>query len=285
MNRGVHVLCCVVVGLAGLHASAAYAAPLKIELLTATGEVLARSTAAPLAFDRDYQPGDEIRVNGARQVVVRLGAGMSECLAYAPSGRVDFHIPIGTEANAYSPDAFRGTHHEVTARVATPAELSARRNLALNPYDQRGTCRFYPHATSNNECRNEAVFAARNVLDGNCQNQHHGGWPYESWGPDRGTGIWLQIDFGRPVTIDRLAIAARADFPHDSVWPTMAVEFSDGSRETISLQQTNQPQTFPLHARTITWLRFTGLDVPGTVGWRALTEVEAWGSEAPPKSR
>ena len=268
-----------------LSASVAFSAPLKLELLASSGEVLATTSSPTLAFDRDYQSGDAIRISGARHVAVRLGAGMPECLVYAPGSRVEFRLPSGAEASAYSPDAFRGSHHEVTARPATAAELSTHRNLALNPYDQRGTSRYYPHATSNNECRNEAIFAARNVLDGNYQNKRHGGWPFESWGPDRGTGIWLQLDFGRPVTMDRLAVAARADFPHDSVWPTMTVEFSDGSRETIQLQETDKLQSFPLHTRTITWLRFTGLDVPPTVGWRALTEVEVWGTDAPPRPR
>lgn len=50
-----------------------------------------------------------------------------------------------------------------------------------------GETTYYPHATANVETRNEAVFAARNTIDGQINNQGHGVWPYESWGTNRFT--------------------------------------------------------------------------------------------------
>ena len=62
----------------------------------------------------------------------------------------------------------------------------ARRNLALNPLDQRGNTGMRPHACANVETRNEALFAARNAVDGIHANLRH--YPYpaltqvEAWG-------------------------------------------------------------------------------------------------------
>lgn len=40
------------------------------------------------------------------------------------------------------------------------------RNLAKNVMDQHGETNCYPHASANVETRGEAVFAARNAIDG-----------------------------------------------------------------------------------------------------------------------
>lgn len=52
----------------------------------------------------------------------------------------------------------------------------------LNPYDSHETKGIYPHAQANVETRGEAVFAARNAIDGVFANWSHGEWPYQSWG-------------------------------------------------------------------------------------------------------
>jgi hypothetical protein len=273
-----------------------------LELLDAAGAVQARAkspaagTSATLKMDREYRPGDRFRISGAEHLVLRLGAGLPESLVYAPNGMLEWPIPVGPQRRAYPPAAFAGAAHQVSARAATRAELDGYRNLALNPWDVRVaalagsapapvSAPFFPHASSNNECRNDPVFFARCAIDGNLLNRRHGAWPYESWGPARGKGIWWRLDFGRPVQIDRIAIAARADFPHDSVWPRLAVEYSDGSRDTLRLKTTDQLQQFPIRPRTVAWLRFANLDAPpapNNQGWRALTEVQVWGREAAP---
>ena len=260
-----------------------------IELLDAAGAVVARAGAegpessATLTLDREYRPGDRFRVRGAKQVMLRLGAGVAESLVYAPEGTVEYAIPAGTGRKAYPPAAFAGAAHTVSARPAGAAELEGYRNLALNPWDQRGErAGAFPHASSNNECRNDPVFFARNAIDGNLLNRRHGAWPYESWGPDRGQGIWWRVDFGRPVQIDRLAVAVRADFPHDAVWKKVVVEFSDGGRETIQLRETAETQVFAIRPRTVEWVRLGGMDVtekPNNQGWCALSEVQVWGRE------
>ena len=147
----------------------------------------------------------------------------------------------------------------------------------MNPYDVRGKSDFFPHATSNSECRGEADFAARNAIDGRTQNTSHGPWPVQSWGPDQRTDLWWQVDFGRAVEVDKVVIYIRADFPHDAYWHDATIEFSDGSRVKISLERKAAAQefTFPKHATT--YVKLTDLDQTKPLGWAGFTELEVWG--------
>jgi hypothetical protein len=154
--------------------------------------------------------------------------------------------------------------------------LSEYRNLALNPDDVRGPAKTYPHATSNSECRNELCYAAKNVIDGNTANRAHGP-KYPSWGPDKRTDLWLKIDFGRAVEVDKVVIYIRADFPHDSYWKRGVIEFSDDSKENISFQKTAAPQEFKFSPRRIEWLRITDLIQDEPLGWCGFTEVQVFG--------
>ena len=110
---------------------------------------------------------------------------------------------------------------------------------------------LYPHASANVETRGEAVFAARNAIDGMWENASHGEWPYQSWGINRDPNAALTVDFGREVLLDELRITERANFPHDNYWVRATVEFSDGSRMEIPLQKTNKPQRIPMEPRRV----------------------------------
>ena len=92
-------------------------------------------------------------------------------------------------------------------------EIAQRRNLAFNCYDTHRDLGLYPHASANVETRGEAVFAARNAIDGVWENASHGEWPYQSWGINRDPNAALTVDFGREVLLDELRITERADFP------------------------------------------------------------------------
>jgi hypothetical protein len=149
-------------------------------------------------------------------------------------------------------------------------------NVALNPFCTRGEAGSYPHASSNSECRGEDCFAARSIIDGRTENQGHGPL-FPSWGPDKREDLWLRIDFGGKVEIDRIDLSIRADFPHDAFWHEATVEFSDGSRETLKIAKDAAPQTFRFKKRQTDWLRFIDLKQTKPLGWAAWTEVEVWG--------
>ena len=265
----------------------------RIQLLDANGKTVAeagdKAGPATLTVDRMYEKGDRIRIDGPAHLVIRLDEHLPEAPVYSPTGRVDFTIPHGRkraqERRAYPPKAFEGKGHVITARAATPKEVAADRNVALNPYDVRGETTFYPHATSNSECRKQAEFAARNAIDGDGRNTKHGGWPWQSWGPDKRTDLWWQVEFGRPVAVDKLVLTIRADFPHDRHWHGGAIVFSDGSREAITIKKTAEKQTFAFQKRTVESLKITDLVQAEPLGWCALSEVEVRGADVPPKRK
>jgi len=243
-----------------------------------------------LAFQRGYQPGDRILVTGPRRMAVRMDENMPECLIYLSQslpGSFVYDIPFGRAeqetGSAYAPESFSGDSHRVSVRAWSEQERHGYRNLALNPCDQSRTdpksVWGFPHATSNSVARNLFDFEARNAIDGFTCNGHHGVWPYQSWGPQWGMDAWWKVDFGRPVTLDKIRLMIRTDFPHDSYWKRADVEFSDGGRITISIEPTARFQEFSIPARQTSWLRLSNLVPSDPSKWCSLVELEAWGRE------
>ena len=261
--------------------------PIKLKILDAAGRVLLTAPAAEqvsLVYANTYAPGDRVALEigqPGQYCVVQFEDTMPPALVYVVKREINFAIPFGEQATVYDPKSFTGSCHVIRARLATPEEIAARRNLAFDPYDAHGDTGFYPHASANVETRGEAVFAARNAVDGVYENDAHGVWPYQSWGINRDPNAALTLHFGRPVTVDELRLTLRADFPHDSWWTKATVRFSDGSEEVLSLKKTAAPQRFPMVPRTVTELTLCELikaDDPSP--FPALTQIEAWGTEA-----
>jgi hypothetical protein len=117
----------------------------------------------------------------------------------------------------------------------------------------------YPHASANVETRGETVFAAVNAIDGVTASDSHGIWPYESWGINRRDDAAWELEFGRPVDIERLVIYTRADFPHDNWWERATVTFSDGTKEILELTKGGEAQQFEIHKSGIEWLEINEL--------------------------
>jgi len=170
-------------------------------------------------------------------------------------------------------------HRSLPVFGAAEGEKNVYRNLACNPRDVQGAPTCYPHASSNSEYKSLPAFAARNAVDGISDNRGHGP-EFPSWGPHKRTDLWWKLEFGRPVEIDKLVLVLRADFPHDSFWHQCVVEFSDGSREAISIRKTSEPQVFSFNKRTVNWIRLADFIQELPIGWCALTEVEVWGRDA-----
>ena len=237
-------------------------------------------TPGRLTISHQYKPGDYVLVYGPKYVCVKLGSEAKDCILYNPEGVVLIPLPVRT-GQAYPPSLTQAAEHIITARAATVQEIVSRRNLALNPYDVRGTSGSFPHATSNSECRNDPVFAARNAIDGFTHNTSHGVWPYQSWGPEQVRDCWWKVDFGRDVEVDSVTITVRADFPHDKVWNTGVLEFSDGSVQPIALKADAAPQVFTFAKRTTSYVRLNKLVQTEPLGWCAITEVEVTGNDKP----
>ncbi len=261
-------------------------AVLKMELLNAEKKTLAsskRGQQVSIVYTSPYADGDFILLEADTPDIfcmIQLEDSMPPALVYLPERRLIFRIPPADSRASYSPKSFIGSCHLLRARLATEEEVSARRNLAFNPYDASEGSGAYPHVSANVETRGEAAFAVRNTIDGVFENCSHGKWPYQSWGINKDPNAALKLEFGRPVVIDEIRLTLRADFPHDSWWTSATVSFSDGSQEVMALEKTASAQAFTIAKRTVEWLELRELKkAPDESPFPSLTQIEAFGRE------
>ena len=233
---------------------------IKLKVLNQTGHTLMTcdaDEAVSLVYTGEYQPGDRIAMeidHPGQFCVVQFEDTMDPALIYVVKREINFYIPFGEQAITYSPKSYC--------------------------YDQHGDTGYYPHASANVETRGEAVFTARNAIDGIFANSSHGEYPYQSWGINRDPNAALTLDFGREVLVDELRITERADFPHDNYWTRATVTFSDGSTLDIPLVKSRKPQSVSFPARRVRSLVLSGLiQAEGPSPFPALTQLEAWGYE------
>lgn len=257
---------------------------ISITVLDARGEALARGAHESEAYarvERVYQPGDVIRIESdCPHLIVQMDAALLPGEVYLPGGAMTWRVPCGEHRLAYSPAAFAGARHVVTARAMTAEEIAAPRNLARNPADLRGETDFFPHCTANVETRGESCFAARNVIDGMRCNDFHGEWPYQSWGIGAREDAWCLLDFGREVEVEEMALTLRADFPHDAYWTHGHVVLSDGTQAAFDLQKTADRQRIALGKHVVRWMRLERMqksDDPSA--FPALIEWEVYGRD------
>jgi hypothetical protein len=273
---------------------------IKIALIDAEGKTVKESLKGKLELDHGYVKGDRIVISGddwldSMELVVKVDEHYAETILYAPKKtvpdrpKIEFPIPLWLEGwhndiSPYPPKAFKGKKHIITARPATRKEINAYRNLALNPMDHRGISTYFPHATSNSEWGDAALYAARNAIDGfvEATGDHHT-WPRQSWGPYRPADHpdpQLMVEFGRPVEIDKLVVVVRHNDNQSNHWKDVTVEFSDGSTVEINPKYSGDRQEFPIKKRVVTGMRFCDLGAEVAGGYAAFIEVEAWGKPA-----
>ena len=251
------------------------------------GTVVARRSGQDEAFlfaRHAFAEGDRIAVASDAapcHVEIVLDAAMPPARVYLRESPFLFTVPFGARRKAYPPQAFSGDVQRLSCRILRTEEVAARRNLALNPYDDHGDAKAFPHAFANVETRGEAVFAARNAIDGEKANTDHGFWPFTSWGINRDPEATLTIDFGRTVTIDEAVFYLRADFPHDAWWERVHLTFlPDGETMAFPLVKTGDAQAFPLVPRRVEAVRLhTLLKAEDPSPFPALTQMELWGSD------
>lgn len=235
-----------------------------------------------LVYSDVYRPGDYIilETDKARRFwEIRLDDSMLPAIVFLEDKKLRFEIPFNDKKLPYSPKSFFGALHVITARPADEYMVYMRRNLALNPYDNSNITGVFPHASANIETRGEAVFAARNTIDGIYANSFHGEYPYQSWGINRDPDAALKIDLGIPCLVDEIRLTLRADFPHDNYWVRANLDFSDGSSETAHLVKSALTQAFRFPEKNVKWVELNKLiksDEPSP--FPALTQFEIWGT-------
>ena len=246
------------------------------------GQTLARAEGtqeASLLFEGTYEPGDQIVLTADQERVrVQVDQAVAPARVYLPQRSMTYRVPLaGDNLAVYPPQAFAGSVHLISV---VPDDAREYRNLARNPADQRGEVDAYPHATANVETRDESVFAARNVIDGQHIACGHGQWPFGSWGIGARTDAELTLDFGREVEIDTLVLYLRADFPHDAYWIEGTVTLSDGYEKTFLLEGVDGPQRIALGKHRVRSLRLHRLikcDMPSA--FPALRQLEVYGCD------
>lgn len=240
-------------------------------------------TEAQLVYSAAYVPGDRILLNTNRtpaHVWVRLDVSLPNPLLWLPDGSFDYSLPFGEAAKVFAPFAFAGARHFLEARLATDEEIATRRDLALNPFD-RADSTVFPHASANSATRGEALFAARNVIDGLTATGGHGEWPYTSWGINRDPDAALTITFGRAVILDEVVLHTRADFPHDAWWNRAVLSFSKGPDLSIDLRKSGSGQRMRFPKRSTEWIRLHRLaKAEDPSPFPALTSIACLGLDA-----
>ncbi len=108
----------------------------ELKVLNAAGSVLAQGSGV-LCYEPAYQPGDvlELTVPQPGYYVICLDDAMGEELVFFRNTVFRLEIPFAEARISYSPRAFAGEMHYLSARSATAAEISAPRNWARNRYD------------------------------------------------------------------------------------------------------------------------------------------------------
>lgn len=237
-----------------------------------------------LVYEGEYEEGDSI-VFGTDKTdayyVIRNDDCMDEAFVYITKPEVVYDIPFGEKKVSYNPKTFTGERHYLTMREAFDYETASYRNIAKNVLDQHGDRGCFPHAFANVETRGEAVFAARNAIDGILSNESHGEWPYESWGINRQDDAEITLDFGRFVDFDKIVLYTRADFPHDNWWVKADITFSDGTTKAVEMEKSVKPHIFFVEKKNITWVKLSNLikaDDPSP--FPALTQIEIYGKDS-----
>ena len=236
---------------------------------------------ASLVYTSEYEEGDRIILVASEKnisVILQLDDAMGPAFVYI-TDQVSYPIPFGEKRICYSPKAFYGKRHYMYVKRAGEEEGQRYANLALNVYDGHGDTNCYPHASANVETRGESVFAARNAIDGVCENRSHGEWPYESWGINQRADAEMRVDFGREIETDKIVLYTRSDFPHDSWWTQATLTFSDGSMIKWDMEKSSKPHVLTFEKKKITWVSFSNLikaDDPSP--FPALSQIEVYGT-------
>ena len=234
--------------------------------------------------DLEYVDGDFIRITTDKpnaHLVVKLDETLNSTLVYLTGTTWEYVIPLSEGARPSISDlAFKGKSHYISARYAEDYEINQTRNLAFNPHDQKQVSGAYPHAIANIETRNDSTFFAKNAIDGVYANNSHGSYPYQSWGINRDPNAQLTIEFGRKVSVNSIGLVFRADFPHDSFWTNVSIEFSCGIVHKFDTIKAVEIQKFKFDEIETEYVIFKNLiKADDESPFPALSQIEVYGRE------
>lgn len=231
--------------------------------------------------DYSYQAGDQVRLrtDETGYFVIQLDETLAPSLIYLKQKEWLFKLPLAEKLSQSSVEtAFRSHRHHLMVRKAYDFEIEQYQNLSFNAHDQKHDSNAFPHACANVETRDESVFFAKNAIDGKYANRSHGSYPFDSWGINQQDDASLTIDFGRWVEIDQVLLLFRADFPHDSYWESVAIEFSNGKSLDFPTSNSTDFQRFifpSVKTRQVTLKKLK--KATDASRFPALTQIEVFG--------
>lgn len=256
---------------------------INLKLISENGDVKFKAYGNEIdeRYSGEYAEGDKWHVElcDGEFVKLKLDETLAESIVYAPDKVFEFSIPFGYERSAgYAPKAFSGDSHRIICSEPDEAELYGERKISLNSHDRHNVPKYYPHAVANFVTREDPCFFERNAIDGVIENTNHGPYPYHSWGGGLREDLEFEVHFGTDVLVNEVTLYLRADFPHDTYWKEMDIEFSDGSRQHIELEGIADGQSFKFDSVKTEYVKICGLKqqrlADGSLSFAALTQIE-----------
>ena len=256
---------------------------LTLRIFNKKREVLAeaRGKDISLSYLKEYENGDFIRVESSTDtfIKVKFDDCLEESIIFIPGKSFEFQIPAqDVREGCYGEDAFGGANHIICASEITDEEAYSYRKISLNSHDIHQKARSFPHAFANFVTREAPCFYARNAIDGIIDNDGHGNFPHHSWAGGAREDLEFTLDFGHTVEVDKIIFYLRADFPHDTYWKSIDVEFSDGSIESATFEMTGDGQQITFEPKETTYIKLINFrQVSYPLSWAALTQIEVFG--------
>jgi 4-deoxy-L-threo-5-hexosulose-uronate ketol-isomerase len=260
---------------------------INLKLIRENGDVKFKAYGNDIdeVFSGEYEEGDKFRIElcDGEFVKIRLDRTLAESIVYVPDGIFEYIVPFGKERRAgYAPEAFDGDSHRITVSEPTEAEIYGERLISLNSHDRHNVPKYFPHAVANFVTREDPSFFERNAIDGVIDNSSHGVFPYHSWGGGLREDLEFEVHFGTEVLVSGVTLFLRADFPHDTYWKELDVEFSDGTSVHANLEGVAEGQRVLFEPKTTEYIKLTGFRQQRVEGdklsFAALTQIEIYGN-------
>lgn len=256
---------------------------IQIKIIDKDGKELfcEKGAAVDTVYNGEYHEGDKIVITktDTEYLSLQLDVSLAESIIYVPTSTFEFKIPQGDLLNGYDPSAFSGNVHKIKVYEPSDEIKYASRNISLNSHDLRGQKKYFPHAYANLVTREAVCFYERNAIDGVTENRGHGNFPYHSWAGGAREDLEYFIDFGTEVEVEKVVFYLRADFPHDTYWKNIDVEFSDKTLVTASFEKTADGQELilpePKLTKTVHLTNFKQAEFP--FSWAALSQIQIFG--------
>ncbi len=233
-------------------------------------------------YNGKFESGDKIIISkpDTEYLGIQLDETLKESIIFSPLSTIEYPIPFGELLAGYDNNAFIGENHRLTVYEPEDSVKYGTRKISLNSHDIKGQKKYFPHVYANLVTREAVCFYERNAIDGITENKGHGSYPYHSWAGGAREDLEYYIDFGTQVEVEKAVFYLRADFPHDTYWKSVDIEFDDKTRITADLQKTADGQELVLPEKKTTRMvhltNFKQAELP--FSWAALSQVEVYGN-------